>query len=410
MSMVPLDYTFPEDVYQLVQEGLLSESRIDESVTRILQMKENLGLFGSNYLPDPNNVLLNSIGSESDINLALEIAEESITLLKNDNNILPLSTNLNKVVITGPAANSRGVLSGGWSIHWQGAEDDEFIGGSTILDGISAYLNGTIFYSEGVSFTDVIDIESVVKESRDADVVILCLGEAPEAEVEGNINDLTLSAPQIELYSALSELNVPIILILVEARPRVLGPASNSDAIVMAYLPGPNGGKAIAKILFGDVNPSGKLPFTYPATTNDVGVSYYHMYSAVTSPLYPFGHGLSYSQFSYSSLVVPEIWNITNNQYLTVSVDVSNTNGIPGEEVVLMYISDLYSTVSPEVKRLRKFERVYLPNNLPKTLSWNLSIDDISFINRALQPAIESGTFMISVGDQSKTFELVMNN
>jgi len=140
-------------------------------------------------------------------------------------------------------------------LQWQGAEDDEFIGGSTILDGISAYLNGTIFYSEGVSFTDIIDIESVVNESKDADIVFLCLGEPSEAEGEGNINDLTLSSPQIELYSALSKLNIPIILILVEARPRVLGPASNSDAILMAYLPGPYGGKAIAKILFGDVNP-----------------------------------------------------------------------------------------------------------------------------------------------------------
>jgi len=407
MSMVPLDYSFCDDVYQLVQEGKISEARIDQSVMRIMQLKENLGLFGDNYLADPYNPLIEKVGSQQDLDLATQAGRESITLLKNKDNLLPLPKNLQKILVTGPAGNSLGALSGGWSLHWQGAEDDEFPYGVTIFEAISNELpDANVVFNQGVSFTEEIDIDSVITDAQGANVIILCLGEAPESEFEGDINDLVISAPQMNLYLQLSQLNIPIVLALVEARPRVLGEIANSDAIFMCYLPGPMGGQAFSDLLFGNVSPSGRLPLTYPAFTGDIGVSYYHLYSATTSPLYEFGHGLSYSTFSYSNLQFASQWTISSNPELSVSVAVSNTGAIAADEVVLLYVSDLYCTVSPEVKMLRRFNRIHLASHGSTTLQWTLNANDISFINRALQPAIEEGLFTLTVGNLTGNFTL----
>ena len=275
MSMVPSDYSFGDGLYQLVTSGRIPEARIDESVERILQLKEDLGLFGTNYYPT-NQTLINSVGGDWDI--SIEIARQSITLLKNQNNILPITNAPSRILVTGPAGNSLSALAGGWSIHvcfltlffflqdfnffpskiqWQGAEDYEFPHGTTIYQGISqlASPNTQVIWNIGVNFTNVIDIQSATNDAASCDLIVICLGEAAEAETPGDINDLSLSAPQLELYTAMENLGIPIVLVLVEARPRILGPAANADAILMTYLPSPIGGKVVAEILFGLVSP-----------------------------------------------------------------------------------------------------------------------------------------------------------
>ena len=409
MSMVPSDYSFGDGLYQLVTSGRIPESRIDESVERILQLKEDLGLFGPNYFPT-NQTLIDSVGS--DWEASIEIARQSITLLKNQNQVLPITYAPAKILVTGPAGNSLSVLAGGWSIHWQGAEDYEFPYGTTIYEGISQFAapNTEVVWNQGVNFTNVIDIQSVVNDASTSNLIVLCLGEAAEAETPGDINDLSLSAPQIQLYTALENLGIPIVLVLVEARPRILGPAANSDAILMAYLPSPIGGQVIAEILFGVISPSGRLPITYPQFTGDVGVNYYHLYSDSTSPLYQFGDGLSYTTFSYSNLHLQSpTWNINTTSSFSVSFTVTNTGPVTSDESILLFVSDDYCTVSPEVKMLRKFTRDTFAPNQSFGYTFSLTAEDVTFINRELNPAIEAGTFTVTVGTLSGNFNLVVN-
>ncbi|KAF9148356.1 hypothetical protein BG015_009911 [Linnemannia schmuckeri] len=309
MVMVPESESFSKDAVTLVQEGRLNRPRLVESVAKVLQLKKDVGLFDQ-PLSDP--ALLSLVGSQQDIEAAKEAVRESVTVLKNKDGVLPLSKN-KKIFVTGPAADSIRALSGGWSIKWQGAEKDEWYQdrGDTILDGLRhEFGDRSVFYAPSVDF----DGNSIEKEhgaylraAAEADTIILCLGEKPYAEIVGNIDNLDLPWGQLEIILKISErirgTNTKIILVLVEGRPRTLQWLTDRvDAIVMAYLPGPWGGYPIAEVLSGTVNPSGRLPMTYPRGPSDMGANYYRSGIDPYKPLFPFGAGLSYSTVEYFGL------------------------------------------------------------------------------------------------------------
>ncbi|EFA84959.1 beta glucosidase [Heterostelium album PN500] len=299
MSMVPSDTSFPTYLREMVLAGIVPEHRLDRSVRKILNLKYSLGLF-KNPFPDPNNPYLKTVGSAEDRALAASIVEESIVLLQNHNNTLPLSKTIGSILVTGPSANNLTNLNGGWSIHWQGAlNDSEFPFGTTILKGFKQTLNNTqvkVEYKVGAMFGS--SNEPLLKEAADAsstaDATIVVIGELPEAETPGDINDLTMDPSNTALLEAiLDNAKGPVILVIVESRPRVIDPklVARCSAVLMAFLPGSEGGKPIADIVFGNVNPSGRMPLTYPAYTGDIGVTYFHKFSEslATSPLFEFG-------------------------------------------------------------------------------------------------------------------------
>ncbi|KAF8945676.1 hypothetical protein BGZ47_002180 [Haplosporangium gracile] len=315
MVMVPESESFSKDAVTLVQEGRLNRARLVESVAKVLQLKKDVGLF-KQPLSDP--ALLSLVGSQQDIKAAKEAVRESVTVLKNEGGVLPLSKNKRsggsrKIFVTGPAADSIRALSGGWSIKWQGAEKDEWYQnrGETILQGLRhEFGDQSVSYAPSVDF----DGNSIEKEhgvylraAAEADTIIICLGEKPYAEIVGNIDNLDLPWGQLQIILNISErvrgTDTKIILVLVEGRPRTLQWLPDRvDAIVMAYLPGPWGGYPIAEVLSGTVNPSGRLPMTYPRGPSDMGANYYRSGIDPYKPLFPFGAGLSYSTVEYSGL------------------------------------------------------------------------------------------------------------
>ncbi|KAF9540588.1 hypothetical protein EC957_003979 [Mortierella hygrophila] len=323
MVMVPESESFSKDAVTLVQEGRLDRGRLVESVAKVLQLKKDVGLF-EQPLSDP--ALLPLVGSQQDIEAAKEAVRESVTVLKNEGGVLPLSKKANgKIFVTGPAANSIRALSGGWSIKWQGAEKDEWYQnrGETILEGLRHEFGPrSVSYAPSVDF-DGNPIEegehgSYLQAATEADTVVLCLGEKPYAEIVGNIDNLDLPWGQLQLILNISQRvrgsNTKIILVLVEGRPRTLQwLPDHVDAIVMAYLPGPWGGHPIAEVLSGTVNPSGRLPITYPRGPSDMGANYYRSGIDPYKPLFPFGAGLSYSTIDYSGLRLnhPELHTTT---------------------------------------------------------------------------------------------------
>eukprot|EP01132_Coremiostelium_polycephalum_P002396 gene2396-2963_t len=417
MSMVPMDLSFPILLAELVHNGVVPESRLDLSVKRILNLKYSLGLFQNPY-PNPSNKYLETIGSIQDRELAASAVQESITLLQNQNNILPLNpSSIKNILLTGPSANSLKNQNGGWSIHWQGAFDEwEFPYGTTILQGVQQVLNTTsanVLYEMGTQIGGPLNqtmIDQAVAAAHQSDVAVVVIGELPEAEGPGDINDLSMDPNQVQLLSSIVATNVPTILILIEARPRILPPAlvAQCDAVLMGFLPGSEAGKPIADILFGNVNPSGRLPLTYPSTTGDVGVPYYHKFSAngVTTPLFEFGQGLSYTTFTYTNLVSNATsvggnnYTSTLGNYVSFTVTVQNTGEMAGKETVLLYLTDLYAQVTPEVKMLRAFNKVNLTPGQSTTLTFTLTPLDFSFIGIDNQITLESGQFVIAVGSQ----------
>ncbi|MCG8608116.1 glycoside hydrolase family 3 C-terminal domain-containing protein, partial [bacterium] len=302
MSMVPFDYSFYETLLRLVQDGEVPESRIDEAVGRILRVKFALNLFENPY---PSSTSQSRVGSQKAVQLSLKAAREALTLLKNDGGFLPLEKDL-KVLVTGPNANLRSVLNGGWSYTSEGDEESLYpTDKETILEAIQAMIGvENVNYIEAVRHEEAIDIAGAVDAAKEAEVAIICIGEAAYCETPGNIHDLTLPAAQLELIHAIQKTDTPVILVLVEGRPRLITPVvKESEAILLAYLPGPEGGQAIADVLFGDYNPCGRLPFTYPRHPNDL-VCYDHKpiemdVSNKLDPLWEFGHGLSYTTFFY---------------------------------------------------------------------------------------------------------------
>ena len=365
MSMVPNDYSFADYLVALVKEGAVPQSRIDEAVRRILLVKFELGLFDK---PMPDASLKAKFGLPEYRDVSLQAARESITLLKNTGNILPLAKTA-KVLVTGPTADSLVSMNNGWTYVWQGSEEGLYPKDrNTIRKAIEAKLGaGNVTFVQGTRITrgpgpsnstptdqeEEVDIAAAVRAAQNVDVVVLALGEGSYCETPGNITDLTIGEPQIKLAEALKATGKPIVMVLVEGRPRIINRiADSANAILMAYNPSHEGGTAIADILFGDVNPSGKLPFTYPRTPNGL-INYDHkpfetentaFGNMAFNPQFQFGDGLSYTTFTYSDLRLGK-QAIAANEELPVSVTVTNAGQREGKEAVLVYVSDLVASI-----------------------------------------------------------------
>jgi beta-glucosidase len=403
MSMVPYDYSFYNDLLALVNEGEVPVKRIDEAVTRILKLKYKLGLFED---PNPSEDLISQVGSEAFSKINLKAAQESLTLLKNTDQILPLSKK-SKVLVTGPNANLLSSLNGGWSITWQGNEEKLYPQEkNTILESIQTKIGEeNIVYQPGTEFDKIINIKEAEKAAQNVDAIIVCAGELSYCETPGNIDDLSLPQAQIELVQAMISTNKPVIVVLVEGRPRLINKfADDVQGILMAYLPGLEGGNAIADVLFGDFNPCGKLPITYPRYANSL-LNYNHKNSEADGykPQFPFGFGLSYTTFEYSNIKLNKS-NIDKNNPINVSVTVKNTGQSKGKEVIHLYISDLVRSVTPPVRELKGFQGVYLEPGESKTISFTINVDDLSFIDRKNKRVTEPGEFGISIGDLKTKF------
>ena len=426
MSMVPLDYSFADHLVTLVKEGAVPQSRIDEAVRRILRVKFELGLFEK---PTPDPALKAKIGMPESRQAALQAARESMTLLKNTNNLLPLAKD-QKVLVTGPTADSMISLNNGWSYVWQGSEESLYPKDSVSIRRAIEKVGGTnVTYVPGTKITrrpgsasnntptDIeaeVDIPAAVRAAQAADVVVLCLGEGSYCETPGNITDLTLGELQLRLAEAIQATGKPVVLVLVEGRPRVINRiVDKAGAVLMAYNPGNAGGQAVADVLFGDVNPSGKLPFTYPRTPNGL-ITYDHkpfetedtaFGNMAFKPQFEFGQGLSYTTFAYSDLRLGQK-TMTGNADFSVSVTVANSGRRAGKEVVQLYVSDLVASLSPAGKRLRRFAKIYLEPGQSRTLTFTLRRDDLSFIGADNKPIIEPGEFEVTIGGLKEKFEL----
>lgn len=409
MSMVPYDFSFAKELVDLVKKGEVSMSRVDASVRRILKLKYELGLFTR---PVGNPEDYPDFGSRAHQEAALHTAEESVTLLQNRNNLLPLRAGT-KILVTGPSANTMRSLDGGWSYTWQGERSDEFAKDKhTILEAIQAKMGrDNVIYSPGATFDSATGIDEAVKAAQQADVIVLCLGESSYAETPGNISDLLLPHAQIQLAHAMAATGKPVILVLTEGRPRIISPfADQMSAILDAYYAGNEGGDALAAILSGEVNPSGRLPYTYPRYSNAL-VHYYRKYtedkeaqgSSGYDPQFEFGYGLSYTTFQYSDLQLSAD-TLKGSRELTVSVSVKNTGSRAGKEVVQLYTGELYASITPSVKRLRRFEKIGLQPGETRKVSFRINKDDLSFIGQDNKPVTETGSFKVEVGDQMKMF------
>jgi beta-glucosidase len=408
MSMVPYDFSFYDLLLALVKEGSVPQSRVDESVRRILRVKFELNLFEKPY---PNKKLKEKVHSPESVQVSLQAAREALTLLKNDGGLLPLNKNL-KVLVTGPAAHLRSVLNGGWTYTWQGNEESLYPKTKkTILEAIQAKVGSTnVTFVEGSTFDKPANIDAAIEAARRADAAIVCIGEAPYCETPGNIHDLTLPQAQLQLAAAIERTGTPTVLVLVEGRPRVVTPVvDGAKAIVMAYLPGPEGGTAIADVLFGDFNPCGKLPITYPRAPNDLVP--YDVKPIETddpnkmNPLFLFGHGLSYTTFEYSGLRLSQK-QIAQGEPIKVTVTVKNTGRRAGKEVVELYLSDLIRSVSPPIRQLKRFTGVWLQPGESQTVEFTLNDDDFAFTGRDHKRTIEPGEFKVAIANLSGTFEL----
>ena len=426
MSMVPNDYSFFDLLKELVQSKEISMQRIDESVRRILLLKTKLGLFDNPYAE--RNATGNFDKPEHH-QVALQAARESMTLLKNQNNVLPLAKS-RKVLVAGPAANSNAALNGCWSFTWQGNDErwyparnktivqaiKEKIGAQNVIDVTDT--------AKGFNQPKNFDTTAIAANVANADAIVLCVGENAYAETPGNISDLTLDENQLALARAASRTGKPVILVLVEGRPRIITSIEkNMNAILMAYWPGSEGGPAIADVLFGDYNPSGRLPITYPRFTADI-VPYDFKPTegregepreidiltgsdvSVTTPLYQFGHGMSYTNFNYSDIALNSK-QLKANGTITATIKITNTGQRDGAHTVELYTRDLYASITPSLRKLKAFKKIDLKPGETKDVSFTLSKADLSFINEKLQTVTEPGEFLIMIGDKRAEFSYV---
>ncbi|SFB82705.1 beta-glucosidase [Flexibacter flexilis DSM 6793] len=423
MSMIAYQYeVFCDNLVALVKEGKVKQERIDDAVRRVLRTKQQLGLF-KNAVEKQKDYP--KFADKTFQQAAYNTAAESITLLKNQNGVLPLAKN-KKVFVTGPNANSMRTLNGGWSYSWQGEKVEDFAGQyNTILEAIQnevgkanvQYAAGVSYKMTGSYYEEFADkLEEAVAQAAQSDVIVVCVGENSYTEKPGDLNDLYLSDLQTTLVQRLAATGKPVVVVLNEGRPRVISRFEQSvPAIVQAYLPGNFGGDAIADILFGDVNPSGKLPYNYPRYPNSVS-TYYHKpseeqkkaegmynYEADYNPQYEFGTGLSYTTFKYSNLQLSKN-KLKVGESLSVSVDVTNTGTREGKETVLLYLSDKVASITPDVKRLKGFDKISLKPNETRKLTFTLSPAEMAFIGLDLKPTVEAGDFEVQVADQKAVF------
>ena len=421
MSMVPYEVSFCDYLKELVQEGEVPMSRIDDAVARVLRLKYRLGLFENPYWDIKK---YNKFGSEEFARVALQAAEESEVLLKNEGNILPLAKGT-KILLAGPNANSMRCLNGGWSYSWQGHLADQCAGAyNTIYESLcNKYGKENIIYEPGVTYApykndnwweeNQPEIEKSVAAASRADVIIACIGENSYCETPGNLTNLTMSENQRNLVKALAATGKPVILILNQGRPRIINDiVPLAKAVVNVMLPSNYGGDALANLLAGDANFSGKMPFTYPKHINALANYDYkpcenmgqmggnYNYDSVMDVQWEFGFGLSYTTYSYSNLKVDKT-SFTADDVLTVSVDVTNTGKVAGKESVLLYSKDLVASSTPDNIRLRNFEKIELNPGETKTVTMQLKGSDLAFVGYDGKWRLERGDFTIKCGGQT---------
>ncbi|MDD5581504.1 MAG: glycoside hydrolase family 3 N-terminal domain-containing protein [Methylobacter sp.] len=407
MSMVPFDFSFYELLIDLVKSGEVPLSRIDEAVARILTVKYQAGLF------EPKPPVLNEESTQQRaeaIATNREAARESIVLAKNANHILPLKKSAS-ILVTGPAANLLSVMNGGWTITWQGDSENLYPKDKlTVFQALQKKSTGKVTYVSGSSFTAEMDIQKAVEEAKNHNIILLCLGEQPYTETLGNIDSLNLEPAQINLANAMIATGKPVILLMLGGRPRIISSiAEKSAAVILGFLPGMEGGEAIVDILYGDYNPNGKMPISYPRHTN--GITLYD-YKPIESfelntynPLYPFGHGLSYTSFQTSGLKVKKE-KISRGENINVTVNVKNTGSLKGKETVLLYLNDVAASVTRPNKQLKAFKKVELDAGQDESLSFTLTPHDLSFIGIDLKRIVEPGDFKVMIGSETVNFSL----
>lgn len=408
MSMAPFSYSFYDLLLELVQAGEVPVSRIDEAVSRILRVKFQSGLFERSA---PTLPVAENLSSGKAVAINRQAARESIILAKNDRHILPLPKNA-RILLTGPSANSLSVMNGGWTITWQGDKDELYPQDKpTLLKALQAKVGDHIRFVGGTHFSDEINIEQAVAEAMKSDYVILALGEKPYTETMGNIETLNLDTPHLQLARALQATGKPIILLYFGGRPRIITDiAENAAAVVLGFLPGMEGGEAMADILYGIVNPSGKLPISYPRNTNAVVPYDYKPIEVFETnrydPLYAFGHGLSYTSFETSGLRLDKT-TIANGEDIHVSVKVKNTGKVTGKEVVMVYLHDVAASVTRPNRQLKAFKKVELKANEQQNLQFTLNWQDMSFIGVDMRRIVEPGEFNVMVGHETASFKVL---
>lgn len=404
---------------ELVKEGKIPMSRIDDACRRVLRMKYRLDLF-----KNPTQKLKNypKFGGEEFAKLALEGATESMVLLKNEGNILPLQHG-KKILLTGPNANQMRCLNGGWSYTWQGHRADEFAGKyNTIYEAFcNEYGKENVILNQGVTYNEKgkyweenePQIQEAVAAAKDADVIVACIGENSYTETPGNLTDLWLSENQRNLVKALAQTGKPVILVLNEGRPRLIADIEPlAQGIINILIPGNMGGDALANLVSGKSNFSGKMPYTYPKEINslanydfkkseEVGtMEGAYDYNAKITQQWGFGYGLSYTSYKYSNLKVSQS-DFRHGDIIKVSVDVKNTGKVAGKESVLLFSSDLIASVVPDGRRLRAFDKVELQPGETKTVTFELKADDLAFVGWNGKWRLEEGDFKLMIADQS---------
>lgn len=424
MSMIPYDYEeFCDNLLELVKEGEISEARIDESVRRILKLKIELGLFDKKNKPDYSD-----FGSQIHQNYAYAAAVESMTLLKNENSTLPIK-NKNKILVTGPNGDSMRTLNGAWTYSWQGEKTDFFAGDhNTIYEAIkNKFTDSDVKYIPGVTYPINEDYdkepkfeyydqyvdqkkEAIKYANEEADIIVLCLGENTYTEKPGDLNDINLNRLQIDFANEIIKSGKPVVLVLNIGRPRLISEIeSKVNAVINIYLPGNFGGDALADILYGSVNPSGKLPYSYPLYSNSLIPYNYkpaevqnnaqgaYNYVGEVNNLYDFGFGLSYTSFEYSNLKLNSN-QFSKNENIYLSVDIKNTGEIEGKEVIQVYSKDHYASLTPDVKRLRAFKKIELKPGEIKNVKFEIQVQDLGFVNYQNKHVVETGKFDLMVG------------
>ena len=419
MSMDPYSVDFCILLKELVQEGKVPMSRIDDAVRRILRLKYRLGLFDE---PNTGGKGYEKFGSQEFAQKSLRAAEESIVLLKNEGSILPLApaSQQKKILLTGPNANQMRCLHGGWSYTWQGSGAEDLAAKyNTIYEALcNKYGKGNIILEQGVTYNErgqyyeenEPQIERAVSAAQQADIIIACIGENSYTETPGNLNDLWLSENQRNLVKALAKTGKPVILVLNEGRPRLIADIEPlAKAVLHIFLPGNYGADALANLLSGEANFSAKMPYTYPREINSLNTYDYKVseevgtmtgaynYDAKVSLQWPFGYGLSYTTFDYANLRVDKT-SFTADDVLSVTVDVKNTGNRAGKEAVLLYSSDLIASIVPDNRRLRDFTKVALAPGETKTVTFQLPAKELAFVGADGRWTLEEGDFTLKVG------------
>lgn len=407
MSMTPTTYDFADLLIELVKEGTIGEERIDLSVRRILHVKEKLGLFESTHKPFRD---FPKFGDTQNRELNLQAAKESIILTKNEDNLLPIPTS-SRLMVTGPTAHTMRTLLGGWSTTWQGDQVDIHL---SQYNTIAEAIVGKFGKANVTVMEEMENAPMLLTSAQDADYIIYCLGETSYTEDQGNINDLSLPATELQNIQQLANTGKPIILIVTEGRPRIITQIEAlSSAVLIGFYPGTSGGDAIASILAGETNPSGRMPITYPRFVNSL-IPYDHKGTedrvvdrsgSTFDPLYPFGYGLSYASYTYDDIKTDKT-TYGKNDNIRLSFTVTNDGKMSGLETISVFVRDVKASITPPVRRLRAFRKIELAPDTTTEVTIDIPVRDLAFVGLDNEWMVEAGQFVIMVADLSTAIEI----